>query len=111
MNGTMRQYRKRPATDMGLGVSSTAVETRRSKDVRFSFSVSDTEAESNFSDCFGLSHEKRVGGLLCALEASADMRGTMGGADKGRKRYAEGKHMHRQTWAYFYLADSEKTTC
>ena len=31
----------------------------------------------------------------------------MGGADKGRKRYTEGKHMHRQTWAYFYLADSE----
>jgi hypothetical protein len=98
MNGTTRQYRKRPTNDMGLVVSSTGVETRISEDICFSFSVSDTEAESNFSDCFDLSHEKRLGDLSCSLEASADMRDTMGGADKRRKRYCEGKHMYRPTW-------------
>ena len=98
MNGTMRQYRKRPTNDMGLGVSSTEVETRSSEDVRFSFSVSDTEAESNFSDCFGLSHEKRLGDLSRSLEASVDMRGTMEGTDKRRKRDSKRKHMHRPTW-------------
>ena len=94
MNGTMRKYRKRPTNDMDLGGSSVGVETRRSGDVRFS--VSSTEAESNFSDCFGLSHEKRVGDLSCSLGASADMRGTMERADKRRKRDSEGNHMNRQ---------------
>lgn len=40
-------------------------------------SVTGTEAESNLSDCFGLSHEKRVEDLSSLLEACLDMRGTV----------------------------------
>jgi hypothetical protein len=107
MNGTVEQYRKRPTNDMGLEVSSTGVETRISEDIRFSFSVSDTEAESNFSDCFDLSHEKRLGDLSCSLEATADMRGTVVGTDKRRKRDSQGKYMHRQTWRISILPNGK----
>ena len=77
-----KKYRKRPNNDTGLGVSSIGVETRRSEEVRFSAVV--TEAESSLSDCFGFSHEKRVGDFSRSLVTSTDMRGTMGGAEKRR---------------------------
>ncbi len=100
MIGRRKKYRKRPTSDTGLGSSSIGAETRRSEEVRFS--AEDDEAESNLSDCFGFSHEKRVRGLSCSLVASTDMRGTMRGAGR-RKRNTEGNHMDRRRSVYFYL--------
>ena len=70
-------------SDTGLE-GSAGVETRSSEGG--CFSVSDTEAESNLSDCFGLSHEEGAGFLSWSLEASFDMRGSGEGANKRRKR-------------------------
>jgi hypothetical protein len=99
--GRRKKYRKRPSNDTGLGASSSGAEIGRSEEVRFSEVVKD--AESNLSDCFDFSHEKRVGGLSC----STDMRGTMMGAEKRRTKPG---HLNYRQCVYFYLPPREKLT-